>query len=64
MSFKSTLVKTVQYLMACLSSVSYLLVALLVRNISPFLRAVLGCNSEVCLLGHCPSRLVCDHMKW
>lgn len=56
MSFKSTLVRTVRYLMACLSSVSYLLVALWVRNIHPSSRAMLGCTSEVCLLGHCPSR--------
>lgn len=41
MSFKSTLVRTVQYLMACLSSVSYLLVALWVRNIHLSSRTVL-----------------------
>lgn len=54
--FKSTSVRTVPYLMACLSSVSCLLVALWVRNIYPSLRAILGCTSEVCLLGHCPSK--------
>lgn len=56
MSFKSTSVRTVQYLMACLNSVSYLLGALWVSNMPPSSRAVLGLTSEVCLLGHYPSR--------
>lgn len=65
MSFKSMSVRTVRYLTACLSSVSYPLVALWVRNIPPppggLCWVVLVRSAFAATI---PTGLICDHVTW